>query len=53
MGADAGVVQVMAQHADVAVTHNASFDRHWLGHLSLPALTLPWVCTCCVLVVYL
>ncbi len=40
----------MAQHADVAVAHNASFDRRWFGHLSLPALTLPWVCTCCVLV---
>ena len=40
--------QVMAQHADVAVAHNASFDRRWFGHLSLPALTLPWVCTCTV-----
>ena len=38
--------QMMAQHADVAVAHNASFDRRWFGHPPLPALTLPWVCTC-------
>ena len=38
--------QVMAQHADVAVAHNVSFDRRWFGSPPLPTLTLPWVCTC-------
>ena len=38
--------QVMAQHADVAVAHNVGFDRRWFGHPPLPALSLPWVCTC-------
>lgn len=38
--------QSMAQHADVAVAHNVSFDRRWFGRSPLPALTLPWVCTC-------
>ena len=38
--------QVMTQHADVAVAHNASFDRRWFGRPPLPTLTLPWVCTC-------
>ena len=38
--------QVMVQYADVAVAHNVSFDRRWFGRPPLPALTLPWVCTC-------
>ncbi|GEM_PF-2101077 len=38
--------QVMAQHADVAVAHNVSFDRRWFGRPPLPAVTLPWICTC-------
>ena len=38
--------QSMAQHADVAVAHNVGFDRRWFGRPPLPALTLPWVCTC-------
>lgn len=38
--------QVMAQHADVVVAHNVGFDRRWFGRPPLPALTLPWVCTC-------
>lgn len=38
--------QVMTQHADVAVAHNAGFDRRWFGRPPLPSLTLPWVCTC-------
>ena len=38
--------QVMAQHADAAVAHNVGFDRRWFGHPPLPALALPWVCTC-------
>ena len=38
--------QVMAQYADAAVAHNVGFDRRWFGHPPLPALALPWVCTC-------
>lgn len=38
--------QVMTQHADVAVAHNASFDRRWFGRPPLPTVMLPWVCTC-------
>ena len=38
--------QVMAQHADAAVAHNVGFDRRWFGRPPLPALALPWVCTC-------
>ena len=36
----------MAQQADVAVAHNAAFDRSWFGHPPLPPLSLPWICTC-------
>ena len=36
----------MAREADVAVAHNVAFDRPWFGKPPLPALPLPWVCTC-------
>ena len=36
----------MAQHADAAVAHNVAFDRPWFGKPPLPALPLPWICTC-------
>lgn len=36
----------MARQADAAVAHNAAFDSRWFGVEPLPALDLPWICTC-------
>lgn len=36
----------MARQADAAVAHNAAFDSGWFGVEPLPALDLPWICTC-------
>jgi len=35
----------MAASAEVAVAHNAAFDRQWFGHGALPDLNLPWICS--------
>ena len=37
--------QEMASVADVAVAHNASFDRKWFGVGQLPSIHLDWLCT--------
>jgi DNA polymerase-3 subunit epsilon len=31
--------------ADAVVAHHAAFDRQWFGHGTLPALTIPWICS--------
>ena len=37
--------QEMAASADVAVAHNAEFDRKWFGVGQLPHLHLDWLCS--------
>ena len=37
--------QEMASHADMAVAHNAEFDRKWFGVGQLPHTHLDWLCT--------
>ena len=37
--------EAMAAAADVAVAHNACFDRRWFGCGQLPCLDMPWVCS--------
>lgn len=37
--------EAMAAAADVAVAHNACFDRRWFGCGQLPCIDMPWVCS--------
>ena len=39
------LLQQLASSAQLAVAHNAAFDRQWFGHGALPDLQLPWLCT--------
>ena len=39
------LLQQFASSAQLAVAHNAAFDRQWFGHGALPDLPLPWLCT--------
>jgi DNA polymerase-3 subunit epsilon len=39
------LLQQFASCAQLAVAHNAPFDRQWFGHGALPDLPLPWLCT--------
>lgn len=39
------LLQQFASCAQLAVAHNAAFDRQWFGHGALPDLPLPWLCT--------
>ena len=39
------LLQQLASSAQLAVAHNAAFDRQWFGHGELPDLQLPWLCT--------
>ena len=39
------LLQQFASSAQLAVAHNAAFDRQWFGHGQLPDLQLPWLCT--------
>ncbi|MGB1000475.1 MAG: 3'-5' exonuclease [Prochlorococcaceae cyanobacterium] len=38
------LLQQFASCAQLAVAHNAAFDRQWFGHGALPDLPLPWLC---------
>jgi DNA polymerase-3 subunit epsilon len=35
----------LAADAQVALAHNAAFDRQWFGRKPLPKLDLPWLCS--------
>jgi DNA polymerase-3 subunit epsilon len=37
--------EAMVAAADVLLAHNATFDRQWFGHGSLPFLAKPWICS--------
>ena len=39
------LLDAMARDAQLAVAHNASFDRRWFGCGVLPELFMPWLCT--------
>jgi len=39
------LLDAMARDAQLAVAHNASFDRRWFGCGALPELFMPWLCT--------
>jgi len=39
------LLDAMARDAQLAVAHNASFDRRWFGCGLLPELFMPWLCT--------
>ena len=39
------LLQQLSSSAQLAVSHNAAFDRQWFGHGPLPDLQLPWLCT--------
>ena len=39
------LLQQLAGSAQLAVAHNAAFDRQWFGSSALPDLQLPWLCT--------
>lgn len=39
------LLQELATSAQLAVAHNAAFDRPWFGAGELPELTLPWLCS--------
>ena len=39
------LLQELAASAQLAVAHNAAFDRPWFGAGGLPELHLPWLCS--------
>ena len=39
------LLQELATSAQLAVAHNAAFDRAWFGAGQLPDLPLPWLCS--------